>query len=170
MTPLTSSLLRRIARRFDRRSHIDDLLAIAVHLVLVLFFGAAAWFGEIPLCQIGCALFAAGAMYTGYRYVDGCWKDWSSSERALECFGFYRAQLTRRRNLSLGFARWGSFPSAPGVIIASAGWILAEPRRWPEAAGIALFWLGLQIAVQRKQRDVAARLQNEIELLDGAAT
>jgi hypothetical protein len=169
MTPLTVSLLRRIARRFDRRSHLEDLVAIAVQLVLAMFFAAAAWFGDVTLCRIGCALFAAGTLYTVYRYVDSCWKDWSPSERALECFDFYRAQLIRRRDFSLGFARWGSTASAPGVAIACVGWILAEPRRWPEAVGIAVFWLGLQIAVQKKQRDVARRFQKEIELLDGAA-
>jgi hypothetical protein len=168
MTPLTVSLLRRVARRFDRRSHFEDLLTIAVQVVLATFFAAAAWFGEVTLCRIGCALFAAGALYTGYRYVDTCWKDWSPAERALECFDFYRAQLIRRRDFSLGFARWGSLPSAPGVAIGCFGWILADPRRWPEAVGIALFWLGLQIAVQKKQRDVARRLQKEIELLDSA--
>ena len=75
MTPLTMSLLRRVARRFDRRSHLEDLLAIAVQLVLVIFFAAAAWFGEVMLCRIGCALFAGGTLYTGYRCVDSCWKD-----------------------------------------------------------------------------------------------
>ncbi len=169
MTPLTSSLLRRAARRFDRRSHFEDVLAIAFQIAMAAFFSAAAWFGEVTLCRIGCALFAAGTLYTSYRYVAACWKDWSPSERAAECFGFYRAQLIRRRDLSLGYARWGSWPSAPGVAIASVGWILAEPRRWPEAAGITLFWAGLQVAVQRKQRYIAERLQKEIDLLDGAA-
>ena len=55
------------------------------------------------------------------------------------------------------------------MAIACVGWILAEPRRWPEAAGIVLFWIGLQIAVQKKQRAVARRFQEEIELLDGMA-
>jgi MFS family permease len=169
MTPLTVSLLRRVARRFDRRSHLEDLVAITGQLALVIFFAAAAWFGVVTLCRIGCALFAAATLYTIYRYVDSCWKDWSPTERALECFDFYRAQLIRRRDFALGFAHWGSLPSVPGVAIGCAGWILAEPRRWPEAVGIAVFWIGLQIAVQRKQRDVARRLQREIELLDGAA-
>jgi hypothetical protein len=169
MTPLTSSLLRRAARRFDRRSHFEDVLAIAFQIAMAAFFGAAARFGEVTLCRIGCALFAAGTLYTSYRYVAACWKDWSPAERATECFGFYRRQLIRRRDLSLGYARWGSLPVAPGVAIASVGWILAEPRRWPEALGIALFWAGLQIAVQRKQRYTAAHLQKEIDLLDGAA-
>jgi hypothetical protein len=169
MAPLTSSLLRRTARRFDRKSHFEDVVAVAFQIALAAFFGAMAWFGEVTLCRIGCALFAAGTLYTCYRYSAACWKDWSPAERAAECFGFYRAQLIRRRDLLRGFARWGSWPSTPGVAVASVGWILAEPRRWPEALGIALFWAGLQIAVQRKQHDTAEFLQKEIDLLDGAA-
>jgi len=168
MTPLTSSLLRRAARRFDRKSRRGGLFDLVGFVALVLFFCVVACWGEVTLCRIGCALIAIGISYSAYHRIRGGWMDWLPSERATGCLSFYRAQLTRRRDLSQSFPRWGILPSAPGVVLASLGWIRADPQRWVDAVGPVLFWTGLQIALYCHNDAEVARAQREIDLLEGA--
>ena len=165
MTPLTSSLLRRVARRFNRKSRLAGIVDASVFGALAIFFSAVAWFGEITLCRVGCALLGAALFYSMHRQVHDNWKDWSSEERTHGCIDFYRSQLIRRRDLSRSFPLWSILPAAPGVAIASLGWILAEPHRWPDAIGPLLFWVGLQVALFRHNREKADAYQREIDLL-----
>jgi hypothetical protein len=114
MTPLTSSLLRRAARRFDRKSRRGGLFDLVGFVALVLFFCVVACWGEVTLCRIGCALIAIGISYSAYHRIRGGWMDWLPSERATGCLSFYRAQLTRRRDLSQIFPAMGHLAERPG--------------------------------------------------------
>jgi hypothetical protein len=164
MNPLTASPLRRTARQFDRRSRLDHLVTATIHGLLALFFGAAAWFGEVVLCRIGCSVIALAFLYSSFRFVRECAEDWFPSERAAECLDFYRTRLTRRRDLLRGYLNWGRLPTI-GVALSSIGWILAEPRNWPSASGAVAFWVGFQFAVMQKIRLEADHLQKELDLL-----
>lgn len=165
ISPLTANLLGRAARTFRWKSRLSDTLDLVFLAAQVVFFAAAAWFGDLWLCRIGCGLFAmAGA--NAVREVAA--RGWARSA-AVECMAFYRAELERRRDLAGSFPRWGIYPFVPGVLLGLGGWVAGSPpAQWPTIAGVAAFWLAMQQILRGYNADAAARLQREIDLLDQA--
>jgi hypothetical protein len=166
MTALTSTLLRRTALRFERKSRAIVVVGLAGHVVYALFFLAAAWFGDVTLCRIGCALIASGFCYSAYNQR-AFWEHLVfPSDCSSDCSKFYRRLLTERRD----FLRNGMLFFVPstyvGVALACLGWILSAPQHWQEAAGLALFYVGLHFAVHQLNAIEVARLQKELALLD----
>jgi hypothetical protein len=161
MTTLTSTLLRRTALRFDRKSRAIAVVGLAGFGAYALFFGAMAWFGEVLLCRLGCALIAAGFCYSIYsqRLV---WRNPPQSD----CLSFYRQRLTERRDWLRRDGHFFILSTHLGVATACLGWILAEPRRWQEATSLAFFYAGLYFAVHQLNSIEVARLQKEIDLLN----
>jgi hypothetical protein len=143
---------------------VIEAVGILAHSAYALFFGAAAWFGEVTLCRIGCALIAAGFCYSVYR-LGVFWKSPLPSERPEDCLSFYRQRLTERRDFLRHRVPLFIPSTHLGVALGCLGWILSEPRLWQEATGLALFYLGLHFAVRQMNSIEAARLQKEIELL-----
>jgi hypothetical protein len=164
MNPLTADRLRRTVRRF-KRDRLMSLAGLPFLMVVPLVFGAAAIFGEIMLCRIGCAIIAASFACTTYRIIR---TDWAGGDPTADCASHYRARLIRRRDALRSFPYWSSLPAAPGVAIATLGWLLAEPSRWFDATVAAAFWVGLQIALWANHSSIVGRLQKDIDLLDAA--
>lgn len=166
MTELTSTLLRRTALRFERKSRAIGIVGLAGQSAYALFFLAAAWFGEVTLCRIGCALIAAGLCYSISRMLRVLWRSLPTSGGPSDCVSFYRRRLTERRDFLRNGAHFFALGIYPGAALACLGWILAEPKSWPIAAGLALFCVGLHFAGHQINSIEAARLQKEIDLLD----
>ena len=165
--PLVPSLLRRVARQRQWRSRLDRASAILLHGALALYFSAAAVFGEVLLCRIGSAFFAAGLFYSLYRFL--CAAAFSSlppDAAGMECVEFYRRQLVQRRDAVKNYLHWGVLPAIPGALLATLGWIIAEPRDGILAIGIFAFFLGMQYVTLQHCNQSRTQLQKEIDLLE----
>jgi hypothetical protein len=164
INPLTAERLRRKARRFRRERIAATFASVPTFGAVTLVFTAAAIFGEIALCRIGCAMIAASLAYTTYRLLRSDW----SFDRASDCVTHYRARLIQRRDFLRSFLYWGGLPAASGAALATLGWLLAEPSRWFDATTAGVLGVGLQIALWASNNRTAAQLQREIDLLDAA--
>jgi hypothetical protein len=133
-------------------------------VVFTLVFVAAAIFGEIALCRIGCAMIAGSLAYTTYRFLRCDW----SLDHASDCISHYRAHLIRRRDFLRSFAYWGALPAGVGAALASLGWLFAEPSRWFDATTAGVLGVGLQVALWASNSRTAAQIQREIDLIDAA--
>jgi hypothetical protein len=166
VTPLTLSLLRRTALNFRRRHLAHDFIDLAWFVVFALFFFAAALFGEVLLCRTGCALLAIGSAYAAYQRCRGWSRSLPPQSAAANCSSFYRAEVTRRRDMEKAYFSWGVSPFLPGVALTTTGWIVSDPKQWPTAVAILGFWVGFQYVVWLDKHQRAARLQKELDLLD----
>lgn len=164
VNPLTVERLRKSVRRF-KRDRLISLAGLPFLAVVPLLFAAVAIFGEILLCRIGCAILAASCAYTVYRILR---TDWASIDPATDCSTHHRARLVRRRDALRSFPYWSSLPAAPGVMLATLGWLLADPSHWFNATTPAAFWVCLQIAFWAGHSGTVARLQKEIDSLNAA--
>ncbi|MBZ5676922.1 MAG: hypothetical protein LAP61_21985 [Acidobacteriia bacterium] len=164
MSPLTAGRLRRKARRFRFERLAATFASVPTFGAFALGFVAGTIFGDIALCRIGCAIIAASLAYTTYRLLRSDW----SLDRASDCITHYRAHLVRRRDFLRRFPYWGGLPAASGVVLATLGWLLAEPDRWFDAASAGILGVGLQIALWASNNRTAAQLQKEIDLLEAA--
>ena len=162
MNPLMIERLRRKARRFRLERLAATFASVPTFGAFTLVFVAGTIFGEIALCRIGCAIIAASLANTTYRLLCSDW----SFDRASDCITHYRAHLIRRRDFLRRFPYWGGLPAASGAVLATVGWLLAEPNRWFDATIPGIFGVGLQVALWASNNRTAAQLQKEIDLLD----
>lgn len=164
MNPPTAERLRRKARRFRLERLVGSFASLPTFGAFTLVFVAAAIFGELALCRIGCAIIAASLAYTTYRLLRSDW----SFDRATDCISHYRAHLIRRRDFLRSFPYWGGFPAASGAALATLGWLLAEHNRWFDATTAGVLGVGLQVGLWASNTRTAAQIQKEIDLIDAA--
>lgn len=169
LSPLTARLIERSVKVYRWKNRLNDTIAIAVLGAQVVFFSAAAAFGEVLLCRIGCGLFAAAAANAVHSIAGHGWvRSLGPARAAGECLDFYRAELQRRRDWSAGVLSWGIWPFVPGTVLGLAGWLVDSPGQWPVIAGVAIFWGFMQYILWAHSREDAARLEREVRLLGRA--
>jgi hypothetical protein len=162
MNPLIAERLHRKARRFRLGRLATFFVSVPTFGVFTLVFVAGTIFGGITLCRIGCAIIATSLACTTYRLLRSDW----SVDRTSDCVTHYRAHLIQRRDFLRSFPYWTGFPAAAGAVLATLGWLLAEPNRWFDAATAGILGVGLQVALWAANNRTAAHLQKEIDLLD----
>jgi hypothetical protein len=155
---MVSRPLSERVRRFRYERLLASVASVPTFGAFTLVFAAAAIFGEIALCRIGCAIMAASLAYTTYRFLRS---DWSFD-------GDYRTRLEQRRDFLRSFPYWGGLPTASGAALATLGWLLADPSRWFDATVAGVLGVGLQVALWASNNRTAAQLQREIESIDAA--
>ncbi len=138
------SQLRKAAWRFRWRSRIDDSLAIITNSVLMLFFAAAAIFGELLLCRIGSALLALGLAYGSFRFLARYFRSSDKDFEEQSCSNHYLQDLKQRMNFIEGYSSWGVLATFPGAVIGIAGWILDDPSAPVLPIGILACFLTVQ--------------------------
>ena len=166
MSPLTAALLRRAVRRHAWLHFPNDILGIVFITAIGIFFAAMAIGGEIWLCRIGAALFSAAAFHAAFRTFVWRTRLIPSEPGAMDCLSYYRTELMRKREQLKTFLSWGVWPFAPGVVLASLGWLLAAPREWYTALGILAVWAGTNLAVWAGHSRRIAAIERELKLLD----
>ena len=152
--PLVSSLLRKAAWQRRWRSQLDCASATLVYGGLALYFSAAVVFGEVLLCRIGSGLFAAGLFYSLYWFLNAA------------RFSSLPPDAVQRRDAIKNYLHWGVLPTMPAALLATLGWIFAEPQAWILAAGIFAFFLGAQYVTLQHQNQLGTNHLREIDLLD----
>jgi hypothetical protein len=160
MNRITPESLSRYARRF--KYWRETVLSVPLLCSFTLLFAGAAVLGEIALCRIGCAMIAASQAYTATRLFRFYW----GMDKTADCLTHYRTMLSRRRDLLRGSRYWGSLPTGAGAILATVGWIYAEPHRWLDAAAAGIFGVGLQLALWAGNGRAAHQLQRELDRLE----
>lgn len=160
----TTESLRRKARRFRFERLAGTIASLPFFGAFTLVFVAAAIFGEVPLCRAGCALIAASLAYTSYRFVLSEW----NYDPGTDCLTHFRSHLVSRRGFLRSYQYCGALPTVFGAVLATLGWVLAEPDRWTDAAMAAAFDVGLQAVLCASNSRTVARLEKEIKALDAA--
>lgn len=133
---------------------------------LALYFTGAAAFGEVALCRIGSGLLAIGFAFALYRLLSTRPSSPPGADAAaLDCAAYYRDQLQRRLDMLKTYWTWGIAPTLPGALLATLGWILAEPANWYLPTGVFAFFLACQYVTLQWSRRTGARVQKELDRL-----
>lgn len=143
---------------------------------LIVFFSAMAFVAKYPLSKLGCAMIAIGVAVVMWRLYAGARAGTVSEAAAAGDWAqFYRGELVRQRDALQGIWWWYLGPLIPGMIVywlaigvrsigtSSSGW------EWAIAAGGLLATAIVFVWVASANKQAAAALQAEIELLDRAS-
>jgi len=156
------------ARKFGRTIRRRNLIEYAAAVFVVLAFGRLAVIATTPTIRIGAAMIVAATLFIVYYMHTRSWVPASSDDAAAsqDCTAFYRALLTRQRDVLRGVWWWYLLPFVPGLLLMVIGRVAQEPDR----VGRAVLGIGLNVAVflgiGLLNERAARKLQREIDALD----
>jgi hypothetical protein len=112
---------------------LAQISATLLWLAFGTVFAAEAAFVDTFLIRLGCAILAVVFVQSTFRI--------------------------HRPDAHETYLYWHAIPATVGVILATTGWLLADPSHWLDATYITAFWTGLQIALVYSEKQKAAKLQ-----------
>ena len=161
--------IRDRARKFQRSTHLWNLLQYAAAVIVVAGYARLLLVHPSILVRAGSGLFIAAAFYGMYQMHKGRSARPVPAAAALTtCITFHRKELERQRDFLLRSWRYLLLP-VPGAIVFAIG-VASRPPYFgivPAIASALLYAASVFAITQARQRQ-ARGLQREIDALDAA--